>query len=56
MNKSKVSIVIPTHNMKTDLEVCLNSLYEQTFKDFRIIVVDDASNDGTREMLKKKHL
>lgn len=40
-----VSVIIPTYNRPKLLESCLLSLYEQTFKDFEVIVVDDGSND-----------
>ncbi|BFI73758.1 hypothetical protein YN1_7450 [Nanoarchaeota archaeon] len=50
----KVSVAIPTYNRKEKLRRLLNSLKESTFKDFEIIVVDDASTDGTEEMIKEE--
>jgi len=47
----RVDIIIPTFNGWMLLERCLRSLREQRFQDFRIIVVDDASTDGTVERL-----
>ncbi|MBN2105982.1 MAG: glycosyltransferase family 2 protein [Deltaproteobacteria bacterium] len=46
-----VSIIIPTHNRKFLLQRALNSVLKQTFTDYEIIVVDDASTDGTDELL-----
>jgi GT2 family glycosyltransferase len=46
-----VSIVIPVHNRKKFTRDCLCSLMNQTQRADRIIVVDDGSTDGTKEML-----
>ncbi len=43
----RVDIIIPTHNGREHLAVCLPALGKQTFQDFRIIVVDDASTDDS---------
>lgn len=40
-----------TWNRRSFLEECLESLRQQTFQDFELIVVDNASDDGTRELL-----
>lgn len=46
-----VSIIIPTHNGASMLAECLSALRRQTYTDFEIIVVDDASADGTGWLL-----
>jgi len=51
----KVSIAIPTYNRKNKLKRLLNSISESTFKDYEIIVVDDASTDGTESMIKEEY-
>ena len=43
----KISIIIPTYNEEEDIEKCLQSLSEQTYKDIEMVVVDDGSNDDT---------
>ncbi|MCQ6254492.1 glycosyltransferase family 2 protein [Methanocaldococcus sp.] len=48
-----VSVVIPTHNRKKQVERLINSILENTYKNIEIIVVDDASTDGTYEYIKK---
>lgn len=43
----EVTIVIPNYNGKHFIEPCLASLNEQSYKDFKILVVDNASSDGS---------
>ena len=43
----KVSVVIPTHNRHEFLRSAISSVLDQTFQDFEVIVVDDASKDET---------
>jgi len=50
---NRVAIVVLNWNGITDTLVCLNSLLEQTYKDFRIIVVDNGSKDNSKELLDK---
>lgn len=49
----KASIVIPTYNMREELERNLRSLERQTEPDFEVVVVDDGSTDGTIGYLKR---
>ena len=47
----KVSIVIPTYNRADYLRITLQSIKNQTFRDFEVIVVDDGSpNDEAKEV------
>jgi glycosyltransferase involved in cell wall biosynthesis len=46
-----ISVIIPTFNRKELLKETVQSVREQTFRDFEIIVVDDGSTDGTAEWL-----
>lgn len=50
-----LSIVIPTWNGRRLLQECLESLAPQTYSDFDIIVVDDASTDDTVSWIKEMH-
>lgn len=46
-------IIIPAHNEENNLPFTLNSLQQQSFKDFKIVVVNDGSTDKTAEVIKK---
>jgi glycosyltransferase involved in cell wall biosynthesis len=43
----RVSVVIPTHNAEQYLAQTLESVCQQTFTDFEVVLVDDGSQDGT---------
>jgi glycosyltransferase involved in cell wall biosynthesis len=49
----KVSVFLPTYNQAQFLERALDSLRAQTLQDFELIVCNDASSDGTQEILAK---
>ena len=53
--KSKVSVVIPNYNGKEYLENCMESLMNQTFKNFEIVLVDDASSDNSAKDIMDKY-
>lgn len=46
-----ISVVIPTYKRKDKLRATLESVFNQTLKDYELIVVEDGSNDGTKEMV-----
>jgi len=46
-----VSVIIPTYNRVSLLAETLDSVARQTFTDYEIIVVDDGSDDGTRDFI-----
>ena len=46
-----IYIVIPVFNRKELTRKCLVSLYEQTYRNFKVIIVDDGSTDGTSETI-----
>jgi GT2 family glycosyltransferase len=47
-------VVIPVFNRKEFTRKCLISLRDQSYKDFKIVIVDDGSSDGTPEMLESE--
>lgn len=48
-----ISVIVPAFNAQATLAPCLESLFAQTLRAFEIIVVDDASTDGTRETARR---
>lgn len=50
----KVSVVIPTYNLKDILLECLESVFKQDYSNLEVIVVDNASVDGTSEAVREK--
>ena len=49
----KVSIVMPTYcrNAEGLLKGCIESVVNQTFKDFEFIIIDDGSSDGSQQLI-----
>ncbi|MDO8842202.1 glycosyltransferase family 2 protein [Methanocalculus sp.] len=47
-----ISVIIVNFNGRDYLELCLSSLALQTFRDYEVIVIDNASSDGSVEYLK----
>ena len=48
-----VSVIVPVYNVEIYIRQCVDSLLNQTFQDFEIILVDDASPDSSVEICKK---
>lgn len=46
-----VSVLITTFNSGAFIEACLNSVWRQSYEPLEVILVDNASTDGTRELL-----
>lgn len=49
----KVSLIIPVYNVENYIEKCLNSVVNQTLKDMEIIIVNDGSNDLSKQKIEK---
>ena len=50
-NHPVVTVIIPTHNRAHLISGSIRSVLDQTFKNFELIIVDDASNDNISEVV-----
>ncbi len=48
-----ISIIVPVHNAASFLGACLASLFNTSIRPFEVIVVDDASTDGSRDIARE---
>lgn len=46
----KISVIIPVYNGGGYLQLCIDSILAQTFKDFELILIDDGSTDGSEKV------
>lgn len=52
-NKNRFSIIIPNYNKEEYVRETLESIFNQTYKNFEVIVVDDGSTDKSIEIIKE---
>lgn len=48
----KVSIITPVYNVEECIERCINSVINQTYKDFELLLIDDGSKDKSTDIAK----
>ena len=46
-----MSVIVPMYNTRKYIWTCIESIFEQTFQDFEIILIDDCSTDGSLEFV-----
>ena len=46
-----ISVVIPTYNRAQTIRMAVDSVLNQTYRDIELIIVDDASTDGTQDVV-----
>lgn len=51
----QVTVIIPNFNGKGYLDTCLGALERQTFRDFKVVLVDNGSKDGSVEWTKEHY-
>ena len=47
MENQLISIIVPVYNVEEYLKQCLDSILEQTFSDYEVILVNDCSTDNS---------
>ncbi|MDP3996379.1 MAG: glycosyltransferase family 2 protein [bacterium] len=52
-NQPLISVIIPAHNSSATIEGAIRSMLNQTYKNLEIIVIDDNSEDSTKEVVEK---
>lgn len=53
IKKPLVSVIIPSYNEEKNIEDCIKSMLDQSYKNLELILVDDGSTDKTKEIIKK---
>lgn len=53
LNMPLVSVIVPSYNHEKFITECVESIMQQTYKNFELTVIDDGSKDGTRDILKQ---
>lgn len=53
MEELKVSVVVPVYNLEDYIEKCIQSILDQTYKNYELILVDDGSADHSYDICKK---
>ena len=50
---AEISVIVPVYNVENYLEACIQSIWAQDFHDFELILVEDASTDGSLELCRR---
>lgn len=54
MDNIKISVILPVFNEEKYIQTTLDSIFNQDFKDFEVIVIDDGSTDNTLKIVEEK--
>ena len=48
-----ISIITPSYNSESYLEECINSVLNQTYSNWEMLIVDDGSTDASRDIINR---
>ena len=51
----KISVIIPTYNRRDMIKSAIESVFRQSWRDYELIIVDDASGDGTGPWIRQTY-
>ena len=52
-NEEKISVIVPVYNTKRYIYDCVKSVLKQTFENFELILIDDGSQDSSKDICEK---
>jgi glycosyltransferase involved in cell wall biosynthesis/GT2 family glycosyltransferase/FtsZ-binding cell division protein ZapB len=55
LSECRVSVIMPTWNRRNVIECAIDSVLNQTFKNYELLITDDGSTDGTEDFVKSKY-
>ena len=50
--ENKISVILPVYNSQEFLSQSINSILNQTYKNFELIIINDGSTDNSKEICK----
>ena len=53
MTSEKISIIVPVYNAENYLRRCIDSILEQTYTNFELLLINDGSTDGSAKILEE---
>jgi len=53
MNHPLVTVIIPAYNHEAYISECIESVFNQTYKNIQLIVINDGSTDNTKQLIQK---
>ena len=53
MMDKKLLVIIPYHNVEKHLEEAIEGIIQQTYQNWHLVLIDDASTDNSRQVAEK---
>ena len=50
--KNKITIIVPVYNSEKYISRCIDSILNQSFKDYELLIINDGSKDGSLKIIK----